>query len=102
LGRGWAYAELNDQPHANADFQKALQLDPSLRANMQKELANIRERHRQEDAARGTMAQMSRYFVLKTARNQSECAEGKGAWVNGECHVSMALYPGPTQSWEGH
>jgi tetratricopeptide (TPR) repeat protein len=102
LGRGWAYSELNDQPHASADFQKALQLDPSLRANMQKELANIRERHRQEAAARGTMAQMSRYFVLKTARNQSECAEGKGSWVNGECRVSMALYPGPTQSWEGH
>ena len=111
LGRGWTYLELNDVAHANADFQKALQLDPSLRKDMQTEIANIRERHRQEDAARGTVSQMSRYYVLKTARNESECAEGKGAWVittskdghivGGECHVSMALYPGPTQSWEG-
>jgi tetratricopeptide (TPR) repeat protein len=111
LGRGWTYYELNDVPHANADFQKALQLDPSLRANMQKEIANIKERHRQEDAARGTVSQMARYYVLKTARNESECAEGKGSWVittskdghitSGECHISMALYPGPTQSWEG-
>ena len=52
LGRGWTYYELNDLPHANADFQKALQLDPSLRADMQKEIANIQERHRQEDADR--------------------------------------------------
>jgi tetratricopeptide (TPR) repeat protein len=111
LGRGWTYYELNDVAHANADFQKALQLDPSLRANMQTEIANIQERHRQEDAARGTISQMSRYYVLKTARNEGECAEGKGSWVittsrdghitGGECHVSMALYPGPSQSWEG-
>jgi tetratricopeptide (TPR) repeat protein len=111
LGRGWTYYELNDLPHANADFQKALQLDPSLRADMQKEIANIQERHRQEDAARGTVSQMSRYYVLKTARNERECAEGKGSWIittskdghiaSGECHVSMAMYPGPTQSWEG-
>jgi Flp pilus assembly protein TadD len=113
LGRGWTYYQLNDQAHANADFQKALQLDPSLRADMRKEIANIDKRHQQEDAARGTMAQMARYFVLKSARNQEECAAGKGTWVtqynrngtaasNGECHVSMALYPGPTQPWEAH
>jgi hypothetical protein len=30
--------------HANADFQKALQQDPSLRV---KEIRNIAERHRQ-------------------------------------------------------
>jgi tetratricopeptide (TPR) repeat protein len=111
LGRGWTYYELNDLAHANADFQKALQLDPSLRADMQTEIANIQERHRQEGAARGTVSQMSRYYLLKTARNERECAEGKGSWVittskdghitHGECHVSMALYPGPTQSWEG-
>jgi tetratricopeptide (TPR) repeat protein len=102
LGRGWTYYQLNDQAHANADFKKALQLDPSLRADLQKEVGNIQKRHQQEAAARGTVAQMARYFVLKSARNQSECAEGKGYWTNGECRVSMALYPGPTQSWEGH
>ena len=102
MGRGWTYYQLNDQAHANADFQKALQLDPSLRADIRKEVANIQKRHQQEDAARGTMSQMARYFVLKSARNQAECAAGKGYWQNGECRVSMALYPGPTQSWEGH
>jgi len=48
---------------------------------------------------------MVRYYVLKTARNESECADGKGSWVittskdghitSGECHISMALYPDP-------
>jgi len=55
LGRGWAYYQMNDQTHANADFQKALQLDPSLQADMQKEIGNIQERHRQENNARGTV-----------------------------------------------
>jgi hypothetical protein len=68
---------LNDVDRANPEFQKALQLDPSLRTNMQTEIANIKDRHRQEDVARGTVSQMARY-VLKTAHNDSECAEGKG------------------------
>ena len=102
LGRGWTYYELNDVAHAKADFQKALQLDPSLRADMNTEIVNIDKRHQQENAARGTVSQMARYFVLKSARNQNECAAGKGSWVNGECHVSMALYPGPVQPWEAH
>jgi protein O-GlcNAc transferase len=32
MGRGWVYQDLDDVAHANADFQKALQLDPALRA----------------------------------------------------------------------
>ena len=71
LGRGWVYYTLNDRVHANADFQKALQLDPSLRANMLKEIGNIDERHRQEDAARGTVQRMASYFVEKNARIRS-------------------------------
>jgi tetratricopeptide (TPR) repeat protein len=55
LGRGWAYYQMNEEAHANADFQKALQLDPSLRADMQKEIGNIQERHRQENNTRGTL-----------------------------------------------
>jgi tetratricopeptide (TPR) repeat protein len=102
MGRGWTYYELDDQAHANADFQKALQLDPSLRADINTEVKNIQERHQQAAAAKGTVAQMARYFVLKSAHTESQCAEGKGYWTNGECRVSMALYPGPTQSWEGH
>jgi tetratricopeptide (TPR) repeat protein len=31
MGRGWAYLMLNDQARAQADFEKALQLDPSLK-----------------------------------------------------------------------
>jgi len=102
LGRGWTYYELDDQAHGNADFQKALQLDPSLRADMKTEIANIQKRHQQAAAAKGTMTQMARYFVLKTAHNREECDQGKGYWTNGECRISMALYPGPDQAWEGH
>jgi len=56
-------------------FSKALQLDPSLRADMQKEIGNIDERHRQEDAARGTVQKLASYFVEKNARTEGECAQ---------------------------
>ena len=92
-------------------YSLSFYLRDSFPTSQQTEIANIKERHRQEDAARGTVSQMARYYVLKTARNESECADGKGSWVittskdghitSGECHISMALYPGPTQSWEG-
>jgi len=73
LGRGWVYYTLSDQAHANSDFQKALQLDPSLRADMLKEIGNTDERHRQEDAARGTVRRLASYFVEKNARTQEQC-----------------------------
>ena|ERR1017187_875394 len=94
LGRGWVYYTLNDRVHANADFQKALQLDPSLRANMLKEIGNIDERHRQEDAARGTVQRMASYFVEKNARTQEQCAKYICYWTQGECRCSNALNPG--------
>ena len=94
LGRGWVYYTLNDRAHASADFQKALQLDPSLRADMQKEIGNIDERHRQEDAARGTVQKLASYFVEKNARNEGECAQYKCYWTQGECRCSNALNPG--------
>ena len=94
LGRGWVYYTLNDRVHANADFQKTLQLDPSLRANMLKEIGNIDERHRQEDAARGTVQRMASYFVEKNARTQEQCAKYICYWTQGECRCSNALNPG--------
>jgi tetratricopeptide (TPR) repeat protein len=94
LGRGWVYYTLHDRVHANADFQKALQLDPSLRANMLKEIGNIDERHRQEDAARGTVQRMASYFVEKNAHTQEQCAKYICYWTQGECRCSNALNPG--------
>jgi hypothetical protein len=75
----------NDRTHANADFQKALQLDPSLRADMLKEIGNIDERHRQEDAARGTVRRMASYFVEKDAHTQEQCEKYICSWKQGEC-----------------
>jgi TPR repeat protein len=73
LGRGWTYYELNDQAHADADFQKALQLDPSLRADMQKEIANIQERHRRVGTAIvPTVVQPAQ----ESARNNASNAKG--------------------------
>lgn len=95
MGRGWAYYEMNDQANANADFQKALQLDPTLRADIQTEIKNIQERHGQANAARGTLEQISRYYVDKTATNERQCARARCYWTSGECRCSLALYPGP-------
>ena len=75
MGRGWVYRDLDDVAHANADFQKALQLDPSLSAGMQKEIDNIAERHRQVAGASGTISQMSWYHAEKSARTREECAK---------------------------
>jgi tetratricopeptide (TPR) repeat protein len=94
MGRGWAYYQMNDQAHANADFQKALQLDPSLRADIQKEVGNIQERHRQEDNARGMVDRLASYYVEKNASNYEQCSKYKCFWTNGECRCSTALNPG--------
>ena len=67
---------------------------PSLRADMQKEINNIAERHRQVAGARGTISQMSWHHVEKSARTQEECAKYVGYWTQGECPISLALYPG--------
>jgi hypothetical protein len=48
MGRGWAYLMMDDQVHANADFQKTLQLDPSLRSELTKEATGIREKRLQK------------------------------------------------------
>lgn len=101
MGRGWAYLTMDDQAHANADFNTALQLDPSLRQSLQSEIANIQERKRQEAGARGTLNQMSRYTVEPLAHNKEECDKYIGFWTNGECRISQAMNPGPVQPNEG-
>jgi tetratricopeptide (TPR) repeat protein len=100
MGRGWAYQRMNDSAHANADFQTALQLDPSLRATLQSEVQIIEDGKRQEAAARGTLDQMGRYYVERAARTQQDCDRYRGLWTQNECHISMALYPGPRQPGE--
>jgi tetratricopeptide (TPR) repeat protein len=59
MGRGWAYLELNDQARANADFQTTLRLDSSLRGDIEKEVAGIRQQKAQEAAARQTLKALS-------------------------------------------
>jgi tetratricopeptide (TPR) repeat protein len=100
MGRGWAYLTMDDQAHANADFDRTVQLDPSLKPSIISEIKSIEERKRQEAAAKGTLNQMGRYFVERTARNEEECAQAHGFWTQGECRISMALYPGPVQPYE--
>jgi tetratricopeptide (TPR) repeat protein len=94
MGRGWAYYQMFDGAHATADFRKALELDPSLRADLDKEVKNIDGRHRQEVAARGTINQMSSYFVERSAQNEQQCAKYVCYWTQGECRCSNALNPG--------
>jgi tetratricopeptide (TPR) repeat protein len=94
MGRGWAYYAMNDQAHASADFQKALQLDPTLQADLQKEVKNIQERHGQEAGAKGTIQQMSSFYVDKTATNENECKRSRCFWTSNQCRCSLALYPG--------
>lgn len=94
MGRGWAYYQMFDGAHATADFRKALQLDPSLRADMQKEISNIDQRHRQEAAAKGTIQKMASYYVEKTATTQEQCSKYICFWTQGQCRCSLALDPG--------
>jgi hypothetical protein len=61
---------------------------------MLKEIGNIDERHRQEDAARGTVRRMASYFVEKNAQTQEQCEKYICYWKQGECRCSNALNPG--------
>ena len=95
MGRGWAYYRMNDAVHAKADFQKALQLDPSLRDDLYKEVGNIDEGRRQEGAARGTIDQLGSYYVDKFSNTEAACKKAICLWKQGECRCSNALNPGP-------
>src|SRR5579863_2585443 len=49
MGRGWAYLMMDDENHADADFQRALQLDPSLRNQLVTQANGIRAKRAQKN-----------------------------------------------------
>jgi len=95
MGRSWAYLMLNDEAHAAEDANRALQLDPRLRADLENESNGIRERNRQSACAQNTIQRMGAYVVNHNARTAQQCAAAKGFWTAGECRISTAMAPGP-------
>jgi len=95
MGRSWAYLMLHDTAHAVADAQRTLQIDPSLRADLENESNAIRDRNRQSACAQQTVQRMGAYVVNHSARTAQQCADAKGYWTNGECRNSTAMAPGP-------
>jgi tetratricopeptide (TPR) repeat protein len=94
MGRGWAYQMLNDPARANADYQKALQLDPSLRADLVDEANGIDQKRAQLLGARQILERMGRYYVDRSVRTEEDCLyKYKGVWTAGECRISAALNP---------
>ncbi len=53
MGRGWAYLMMDDESHADADFRKALQLDPSLRDQLARQANAIRQKRAQKGCVQG-------------------------------------------------
>jgi tetratricopeptide (TPR) repeat protein len=95
MGRGWAYLMLRDETHANADFQKALQLDPSLRPQLLAEANDIRQKLGQIAGAQQTLRAMGSYTVDHSALNAEQCAAKKGYWTSGECRFTdLGLHQG--------
>jgi tetratricopeptide (TPR) repeat protein len=95
MGRGWAYLMLGDEASANADFQKTLQLNPSLRPELTREADSVRGKLTQLACVDGMMKRMASYMVNRNARTQDQCIAIKGYWTNGECRISTAMAPGP-------
>jgi tetratricopeptide (TPR) repeat protein len=95
MGRGWAYQMLNDRARMQADYDMALRLDPSLRADLLDEAKGIDQKRAQLAGVPAMLDRMARYYVETSAHNQNECAQHRGYWTNGECRVSMALDPTP-------
>jgi tetratricopeptide (TPR) repeat protein len=95
MGRGWAYLMLREEAHANADFEKALQLDPGLRTQLVSEANAIRQKMGQLACAGGMVQRMGAYMVDRTARTADQCAARKEYWTGSECRISTAMAPGP-------
>jgi tetratricopeptide (TPR) repeat protein len=92
MGRGWAYLEMDDAAHANADFQTTLRLDPTRRADIDKEIGIIRGQKAQEARARGTVGQIgaigSFWHDLDMRAKDSDpgaCARVQGTWSGSSC-----------------
>jgi tetratricopeptide (TPR) repeat protein len=95
MGRGWAYLVLRDETHAQADLSKALQLDPSLRPQLEREVSEIRARLGQVAGARQELQAMGSYTVDPTARTSDQCAAKHGYWTNGQCRFTdLGLHQG--------
>ncbi len=95
MGRSWAYLMLHDETHAASDAQRALQLDPGLRADLENESNGIRQNSNQFACAQQTVQRMGAYTVNRNARTQQQCTAVKGYWTSGECRISAAMAPGP-------
>jgi len=94
-GRGWAYLEMSDEGHANADFQRALQLDPRVRAVIESEAAGIRRQLAQVPGARAEIKMMGDYWVASNVHDAYTCKDLKGVWVEpNQCRFSKMLNPG--------
>lgn len=94
MGRGWAYQMLNDRARANADYQKALALDPSLRAVLYDQANGMDRKRGQLAAGAADVERMGRYYVDQSIHNENDCRnKAIGLWVNGECRISAALNP---------
>jgi tetratricopeptide (TPR) repeat protein len=97
MGRGWAYLMLDDSAHAQADFNAALQIDPSLRNELENEARAIAAKRAQKPAVEAMMRRLGSYVVNSTARTAQQCAAIKGYWTNNECRISTAMAPFPVQ-----
>ena len=95
MGRGWAYLMLNDQTNAEKDFRKTLDLDPSLRGELEKQANAIAEKKRQVVAAKEMMKRLGRYRVVPGVGTAQDCAKYKALWTQGECRESTAMDPTP-------
>lgn len=96
VGRGWAYLEMGDEQHANADFQTALRFDPSLKGAIDQEAAAIRNQNAQVPGARAEIQMMGEYWVATNVHDSYECQRLRGVWAeNRECRFSKMLNAGP-------
>ena len=96
MGRGWAYLEMGDQRHADADFRRTLQLDPGLRSQLDQEVAGIRRQMAQVPGARAEIRMMGEYWVATNVHDYYQCQALKGVWAeNRECRFSRMFNPSP-------
>jgi tetratricopeptide (TPR) repeat protein len=95
MGRGWAYLMMDDQAHAQEDFQKTLALDPALRDELERQATAISQKRAQKGCVKAMLQRMGAYVVNRNARTAEQCTAVKGFWTSGECRISTAMAPGP-------
>ena len=95
MGRGFAYMEMNDGAHANADFAAALRLDPSLRSDIEKEVAGIRQQKAEEAGARAELHSIenAKPLLMPGVNDPLACQKAKGVWLpNGRGCMSALVF----------